>query len=570
MSCPAVVALLAAVVLLCSFTSADVPADLITDLPGYGKPPSAHYSGYLPADANETVFLHYWLVLSTNNPSTDPLAIWMNGGPGASSLEGFLTELGPFYLNGSTNSQGIPTLVDNPLAWTTVSSIIFLEQPIGVGFSYAKNGSVVSDDYTQSQNCYGWLLNFFKAYPELSKNDLFITGESYAGIYVPTLAERIVDGNAAGNPHINLKGIAVGDGCTGAKVGTCGDGPEVDAANTFIAVEQLHGHAMISQPAYDNVTALCGDWKQPSTDCLSAANRAIGSVGQFDIYDIYHQCYGTSTAGSRGPRSTARPPLRAPNQLLERVLPKDPYPCWIGTEFESYLMNSAVRKATHTEQTPHPFGGVDYTRNLPSLLPTYPKLISHMNVLIYSGDSDMCVPYLDSYNWTRSLGLPETQSWRPWSVEAEGRSWTGGFLTQWGKNFTFLTIKHAGHMVRQLTRTPHQPLHPSHTPFRHPLISPLPVPLHLESPPLSLAMGRVVGCLLTCAVVVVVLGVGHCVCCCVSGADGRARGCPHLLQGLPQGRSAQLTTSPVRGTTPRRAIEGKKGEAAPLSRAHAR
>ena len=60
----------------------------------------------------------------------------------------------------------------------------------------------------------------------------------------------------------------------------------------------------------------------------------------------------------------------------------------------------------------------------------------------------MCVPWLDSYNWTRSLNLPETQPWRPWRVQADGRSWTGGFLTQWGKNFTFLTIKHAGHMVR--------------------------------------------------------------------------------------------------------------------------
>ena len=321
--------------LLSALTAADVPADLIDMLPGYGKPPSKHYSGYLPADAAETVLLHYWFVTSTGNPATDPVAVWMNGGPGASSLEGFLTELGPFYLNGSMTPDGVPTLVDNPYAWTTVSSIIFLEQPAGVGFSYAKNGSVASDDYIQSQNTYGFLLAFFKAYPEYAKNDFFLTGESYAGIYVPTLANRIVDGNAAGQPYINLKGIAVGDGCTGSRVGTCGEGPDVEAANTYIAVEQLHGHAMISGAAYDNVSALCGDWKSPSDTCLTTARAAVRSVGRYDVYDIYHQCYDSAPRSGR--RSTAatgsgRPLLRAPNKLMEDVQPLgDAFPCWMDT-----------------------------------------------------------------------------------------------------------------------------------------------------------------------------------------------------------------------------------------------
>ena len=211
--------------LLVSLASADVPGDLITSLPGYGtgKTPSKQYSGLIAADADSTVFLHYWFVESTGNPSTDPVAVWMNGGPGCSSLEGFLTELGPFSFTGDRDSSGIPTMVDNPYAWTTVSSVLFLEQPAGVGFSYATNGSTHSDDYIQSQNTYGFLLNWFKAYPEFASNEFFITGESYAGIYVPTLANRILDGNEAGMPYINLKGIAVGNGCIGHSVGTCGN-----------------------------------------------------------------------------------------------------------------------------------------------------------------------------------------------------------------------------------------------------------------------------------------------------------------------------------------------------------
>ncbi len=69
--------------------------------------------------------------------------------------------------------------------------------------------------------------------------EFYITGESYAGIYVPTLANRILDGNAAGNPMINIKGIAVGDGCIGNSVGTCGDGPD----SLQIIIDFYYGHS---------------------------------------------------------------------------------------------------------------------------------------------------------------------------------------------------------------------------------------------------------------------------------------------------------------------------------------
>ena len=138
--------------LLFTLATADIPADLITSLPGYGKTPSKQYSGLIPADADNTVFLHYWFVTSTGNPATDPVAVWMNGGPGCSSLEGFLTELGPFQFTGERDSTGLPLMRDNPYAWTTVSSVLFLEQPAGVGFSYSVNGSTRTDDWIQSQN----------------------------------------------------------------------------------------------------------------------------------------------------------------------------------------------------------------------------------------------------------------------------------------------------------------------------------------------------------------------------------------------------------------------------------
>ena len=409
--------------LLFNVISADIPADLIASLPGYGKTPTKQYSGFLPVDDAKTLFLHYWFVTSSNNPATDPVAIWMNGGPGCSSIGGFLTELGPFSFTGGKDANGVPTLRDNPYGWTTISSVLFLEQPAGVGYSYATNGSIASDDFVQSQNTYGFLLNWMKAYPEFAKNDFFITGESYAGIYVPTLANRIVDGNAAGNPYINLKGIAVGDGCIGNSVGTCGDGPD----SLQIEFDLFYGHGMISRADYEHVYALCGNWINISDQCESAAGNAMNNVGNINIYDVYDTCPGFSSRKKSHPALGGRPIMHAPNRAISEHV-SDRVDC--TPDGSSDFMNNAdVKKALHVDKSPvtqwSDCSGIDYNNNLVSLLPTYPKLIDNMNVLIYSGDADACVPWNGSYNWTRHLGLKETLAWKPWMVNADGRSWTG-------------------------------------------------------------------------------------------------------------------------------------------------
>lgn len=75
--------------------NADIPADQITNIPGYGVPKTKQYSGFIAADDAKTVFLHYWFVTSPN-PTKDPVSVWMNGGPGCSSMEGGLYENGMF------------------------------------------------------------------------------------------------------------------------------------------------------------------------------------------------------------------------------------------------------------------------------------------------------------------------------------------------------------------------------------------------------------------------------------------------------------------------------------------
>ena len=227
-----------------------------------------------------------------------------------------------------------------------------------------------------------------------------------------------------------------------------GNGPD----RTQILLDFFHGHGMVARSTYDHVNSLCGDWIDPPTECLRAAQQATRSVGSIDVYNVYDVC-GNDNLDYHPAPPTASPILRAPDTAVDSLA--DPVVCVPTVLSEDYLSNEAVRKAIHVVGNRTQWTecyNIAYNRSIPSLLDgVYPRLIANMNVLIYSGDADACVPWNGSYNWTRHLAhtthTTETQSWRPWYVNADGRQWTAGFATRWGANFTYVTIKHAGHMV---------------------------------------------------------------------------------------------------------------------------
>jgi carboxypeptidase C (cathepsin A) len=143
-------------------------------------------------------------------------------GPGCSSLDGFVYEQGPFAF-----SHDGKTLTLRPYRWNLIANMVFIESPVGVGFSYSDDGNYKCDDDRTANEALHATMKFFEMFSEFKKNKFFITGESYAGIYVPTLAEAIVkselEGSYTGAP---LTGIAVGNGCSGTEVGICGNGPQ--------------------------------------------------------------------------------------------------------------------------------------------------------------------------------------------------------------------------------------------------------------------------------------------------------------------------------------------------------
>jgi len=155
------------------------------------------------------------LVEAANDETDDsPLLIWLNGGPGCSSLLGMFMENGPWVVD-----DGETDFKLNPHAWNKRVNVLYLEGPVGVGYSWAFdwkakkfNDVIVAGDFFSS------LQSFYKKFPYLADNPLWISGESYGGIYVPYFAWKIHEFNTNAvitkETPVPLKGILVGNPAT--------------------------------------------------------------------------------------------------------------------------------------------------------------------------------------------------------------------------------------------------------------------------------------------------------------------------------------------------------------------
>jgi len=207
--------------------------DLIIELPGYGRPPTPQFSGYLDAsDGCDTEVngpickIHYWLALadeeneaSNGNEETAgyPTVLWLNGGPGSSSILGWLQEVGPLLMNATGG------LMENPYSWTKAGvNLLAIEAPMGVGFSYCSSQldgkACKNSDTSTAEVSRAALVDFFTTkFPELARRPFYIAGESYAGVYIPTLSKELLE-HSTSKGVVPLQGIMVGDPCTDNKV----------------------------------------------------------------------------------------------------------------------------------------------------------------------------------------------------------------------------------------------------------------------------------------------------------------------------------------------------------------
>ncbi|CAA0835961.1 Serine carboxypeptidase-like 29 [Striga hermonthica] len=251
--------------------------DRISKLPGQNFNVSfSHYAGYVTVSKESGRSLFYWFFEADEDPSSKPIVLWLNGGPGCSSVAfGLGEEIGPFHVE-----KDGKTLYLNPYSWNKVANLLFLDSPVGVGFSYSNSSSDIlhnGDKRTAADNL-AFLLKWFERFPQYKGSEFYITGESYAGHYVPQLSHAIVrHNNKSGNEIINLKGFMVGNALT-------------DDFHDHLGLFQfMWSVGMISDQTFKKLNILCdfGSFIHVPDKCEKAMEIADEEIGDIDMYSIF-------------------------------------------------------------------------------------------------------------------------------------------------------------------------------------------------------------------------------------------------------------------------------------------
>jgi vitellogenic carboxypeptidase-like protein len=184
-------------------------------------------AGYLTVDEAHDSNLFFWFFPAASGNPDAPVVLWLQGGPGASSLYSVFNEHGPF----TVNEDG--ELLPRRHTWTATHSMLYVDNPVGVGYSFTGDEAGYTTNQTAiAENLYAALVQFFELYPEYRDNDFYVTGESYAGKYVPAVSYAIHQNNAGARVKINLKGLAIGNGL-------------IDPVNQMVLPEFLYERGLI-------------------------------------------------------------------------------------------------------------------------------------------------------------------------------------------------------------------------------------------------------------------------------------------------------------------------------------
>jgi len=413
--------------------------DQVMELPGLNYPIKFNqFSGYLTLSGTEKN-IHYWLTESETDPETAPLVFWTNGGPGCSGLIGFMTEQGPFRPDETGNLQ------ENVFAWNKIANMVFLEQPVGVGFSYSNNNDdyKIGDEQAAKDNL-ETILQFFEKFPHFNHSKLFITSESYGGHYMPTWAEEIIKYNDAQEysaMRINFQGFAVGNPYTDYYSGV---GAEM---------ETYWGKQLLPKPLWDKyLEHNCTDPFQQlnSSTCSLLIVNFMRKIGNLNPYALdYPVCLSNQ-------QMRMREFLREPNENKDTLIYE---PCE-ELYSSAYLNRLDVKIALHVNKDIQweecsrttKYNLADKMLPMEKYYKTLMNSETHqdLRILVYSGDDDSVCGTIGTQRWIYDLGFPTTSLWDTW-YNKDGQ--TAGFITKFktpfsrNSRFSFITVHDAGHEV---------------------------------------------------------------------------------------------------------------------------
>ncbi|KAG9096623.1 hypothetical protein FS749_008101 [Ceratobasidium sp. UAMH 11750] len=384
-------------------------------------------SGY--ADLTSTQSMWFWFFAARSNPDTAPLAIWLNGGPGSSSMIGLFQENGPCRMNSDEATVSL-----NPYSWNAYANMLYIDQPVGVGYSYGSQ--VVGTSQDAAVDVWKMLQIFFKD-PKFSKyatRDFGIWTESYGGHYGPTFAAYFLSQNAAIDAgtvtgiKINLKVLSIGNGLTD---------PYSQYPGYVQYAQSNPYHSLVSSSTIKSANtslyqsggclsqiAKCNNGAGSNSDCSRAQSYCNSKVlsplsGSYDVYDV-------------------------------RVKNPDPYPydptnLLSSSSFKSKIGAQSGWRITNTQVYNNFAATGDWMRNS---RPNLEKVVNAgVRVLLLDGDADYICNYMGFESMvdamqTRFTSLYKQQQWSNWTV--------AGIVTGLYKNagtLSYLRVSAAGHEV---------------------------------------------------------------------------------------------------------------------------
>ncbi|GAB2219362.1 hypothetical protein Droror1_Dr00006997 [Drosera rotundifolia] len=439
------------VLVLLSAAQVAFSGQLVEYLPGYpGKLPFKLETGYIRVDDAE---FFYYFIESQGNPREDPLFLWLTGGPGCSSFNGLVFELGPFEFDVESYEGGLPTFKPYEHAWTKTASMLFLDSPVGTGFSYSLTSEGwPSSDSKSARQAYEFFMKWLVENPQYLALQTFVGGDSYSGIIVPQITKLIVEGNEANvNPIVNLKGYLLGSPTTDEFI---------NGNSKFIFAHRM---GLISDEIYEKAKVACNEnylAVDPSnTECVLAleqSQKCINDVWRNDILEP--NCV---FASSRPHETLYRRSLKDQTSSFLLSPPKIPTLWCRNFNYalaDAWANDEQVQEALHVRQgTVHEWIRcnltISYVDDVQSVIDVHRYLMTkNLLVLVNNGDRDMVVPYVATAEWIKLLNMTIEVDWHPWFVDGQVAGYTRSYVENGAYRLTYATVKGAGHTAPEYYR----------------------------------------------------------------------------------------------------------------------
>lgn len=386
------------------------------------------FSGWLSVNESCGSSLYFWYFPPTTTgrvDSTTPLILWLQGGPGGSSMFGLFEEVGPYKI--VRDGTGVKIILREEGAWTRDYGVVFVDNPVGTGFSFTERGCYAQNQDDVGRDLYAFLQGFYGLFPALKTAPFYISGESYAGKYIPTLALKIHQENprasAEGKIKIPLAGVAIGDGFS-----------EPVAMMTEYA-PLLYYAGLLDEKQRDEMNALFA---------RSASLYNAGAV--LSAFRIFDEALNGDMTPFPSFFTNATGSTNYFNYLLSSN-PPDIYPIWLD--------DPNVRKLMHTGNKAYHNGTVVEEHMLRDFLAPITDRIKAIleadyKVLFYNGNLDVIVGTTLTEKMLRNLEWSGAEKYRRsgrrvWKLSSTEKD-VAGYVRRAG-NLWQVAVRNGGHIL---------------------------------------------------------------------------------------------------------------------------